>query len=298
MSEFDTDRVENTAEDAETRQTTRRQFLTTGAKLAAGGTFAFAFAGVPRLSVAQTAPADECQRAAAERFRAAIAACGSNGQCRRDALAQYNADLRACRAGGGGGGQPVGDVDVLNYALTLEHLEANFYIEAVNTFSESEIESYIAAQGFGPAVADTAWQRIIDVRDHEVIHVQTLQQVITNLGGTPVPPCVYNFDGALASVQSFLATSMTLENTGVMAYDGAIDLIESRQIQTAGATIATVEARHASYFNLLNGSNPFPAAFDTPVEPPQIIEAVLATGLIVSCPVPPPIPDQPRGCPP
>jgi len=189
-----------------------------------------------------------------------------------------------------------GDLDVLNYALTLEHLEKNFYIQAVEKFSEAEIEDYLKARRFGPAVYSGAYQRIVNVRNHEITHVKTLQQVIMDLGGDPVPPCEYDFSAALTDVQTFLGTSAVLENTGVRAYDGAIALIESRVIQTASATIATVEARHAGYFNLLNKKNPFPQTFDRAILPEQIIEAVLATGLIVSCPVAPPIPDEPNGC--
>ena len=55
-----------------------------------------------------------------------------------------------------------------------------------------------------------------------------------------------------------------LENVGVSAYDGALAFLTSAQLQTTGATIATVEARHASYLNLLNNMIPFPNAFDMP----------------------------------
>jgi hypothetical protein len=194
---------------------------------------------------------------------------------------------------GGGGGN---DLDVLNYALTLEHFEAAFYNAGVDTFNESDWETNLRNLNFGGAVADTGWERLIDVKNHENTHVDTLMQVIQSLGGTPVPPCNYDFSGVLGDIGTFLATAMVLENTGVMAYDGAVALIESRAILSAAATIATVEARHASYFNLLNGVNPFPAAFDTGMSPQAIIDAVLATGLVVSCPVAPPIPDQPSGC--
>jgi len=69
----------------------------------------------------------------------------------------------------------------------------------------------------------------------------------------------------------------------VSAYDGAIAYVDSPALQTAGATIATVEARHASYLNLVNDDIPFPDAFDTPVAPQAICETV-RTGFIVSCP--------------
>jgi hypothetical protein len=73
----------------------------------------------------------------------------------------------------------------------------------------------------------------------------------------------------------------TLENTGVMAYDGAIALLQSKDLQTAGATIATVEARHASYLNLLSGAIPFPTAFDMPKTMREILMA--ANQFITSC---------------
>jgi Ferritin-like domain len=67
-----------------------------------------------------------------------------------------------------------------------------------------------------------------------------------------------------------------LENTGVSAYDGAIAHISAAKLLTVGATIATVEARHASYLNLLNRDVPFPSAFDEPVAPRKICKAVQA----------------------
>jgi hypothetical protein len=75
-----------------------------------------------------------------------------------------------------------------------------------------------------------------------------------------------------------------LENTGVAAYDGTIAHVQTAQLLTAGATAATVEARHASYLNLLNGDVPFPEAFDEAVVPQAVCEAVKA--FIVLCPRP------------
>ncbi len=152
--------------------------------------------------------------------------------------------------------QSNGDIDILNYALTLEHLEYAFYRDG------------IAALGaFDPL--------LIDVRNHEATHVDTLTQVILNLGGQPVAEACYTFAamGIFASQAAFLDTARVLENTGVMAYDGAIAMIQSPDLQTAGATIATVEARHASYLNLVTGFNPFPAAFDTPASTSEVLAA-------------------------
>ncbi len=69
-----------------------------------------------------------------------------------------------------------------------------------------------------------------------------------------------------------------------MAYDGAIARINSGDLQTTGATIATVEARHAAYLNLINGDDPFPAAFDEPKTEEQVL--AIAGKFIVACPRP------------
>ncbi len=178
----------------------------------------------------------------------------------------------------------VSDLQLLNYALTLEHLEATFYVQGLKRFDRDDIRRARQVRRLGRGrVRRSVYDNLILIRDHEVTHVATLISVIKSLGGDPVPPCTYNFDEtAFKSPRNFLAVAQVLENTGVMAYDGAIAYIDSQALQTAGATIATVEARHASYLNLVNGDVPFPAAFDTPKAPQEICEAVEA--FIVSCP--------------
>ena len=187
---------------------------------------------------------------------------------------------------------PPTDVDVLNYALTLEHLEYAFYRDGLKRFTRLDFR-----KAFGPfrgpppraGLFNVAGNKVLDyfirIRNHEKTHVDTLSSVIKSLGGTPVPECRYNFGrGTFRSVRRFVAVAQVLENTGVTAYDGAIAHIESAELLTAGATIATVEARHASYLNLLNGDVPFPDAFDTPVPPQEVCNTVKQ--FIVSCPEP------------
>jgi rubrerythrin len=158
------------------------------------------------------------------------------------------------------------DLEVLNYALTLEHLEYAFYRDGLERFSARDFNR----AGF----RKPAYGRLKTIREHERIHVETLTDVIRDLGGDPVgeAPC-YAFATAFGSVEAFLATAQLLENTGVSAYDGAIALIDSPELQTAGATIATVEARHAAYLNDLNGDSPFPEAFDEPKTPEEVLAA-------------------------
>lgn len=188
-----------------------------------------------------------------------------------------------------GTSEPPTDIDVLNYALTLEHLEYAFYRDGLRKFGEGEFENAAVFDGLGGYLRRNARENFVRIREHEDTHVETLKSVIRSLGGKPVPECTYNFKTtAFTSVRQFVSVAQFLENTGVTAYDGAIAHIEAAPLLTAGATIATVEARHASYLNLLNRDVPFPEAFDTPEAPRAVCKAVQAEngGFIVSCPKP------------
>jgi len=164
-----------------------------------------------------------------------------------------------------------GPVDVLNYALTLEHLEATFYRTYNDEFTGMDIES----AGFGSNVRG----RLESIEAHEAEHVDVLVSVIGSLGGTPVTEAMYNF--GVTDVDSYIATAQVLENLGTGAYTGAAQfLIDNDDLLTAALTIHGVEARHASYLNVLNDDSPFPEAFETALSPEEVLAA--AGPLIVS----------------
>lgn len=149
------------------------------------------------------------------------------------------------KAYGQTGGTNADIAGVLNFALTLEYLESEFYKHAV------------ATSGLIPS-ADLAG--ITSIRDHEVAHVAFLRTAIQQLGGTPVSFTYSNFDytahGAYPTVFSnydtFLAVSQAFEDTGVRAYKGqAGNLISNKTILTAALQIHSVEARHASHIRKL-----------------------------------------------
>ncbi len=183
------------------------------------------------------------------------------------------------------------DVDVLNFALTLEYLEAAFYTQALGgsgttgvpssqaEFSRGEITGAKQFAGFGGRIRSTAYRYLTDIRDHEVEHVDFLRGA---LGGQAVGPCEFDFSSGLSNVGAFLETAQLLENTGVMAYDGAIRYVDAGDNLQAGAEIATVEARHAAYLNLINRESPFPDPFDEGKPPSEIFKA--ASPFIVECP--------------
>ncbi len=157
------------------------------------------------------------------------------------------------------------DIEVLNYALTLEHLEAAFFLLT---------DDYdLGLDPYGNSINE--WASLAG--EHEAIHVDVLTQVISDLGGEPVGAAQYDF--GVTDAQSFLATAAVLENVGVAAYDGAAQFISDPGILTAAGSIVAVEARHAAYFNLVTGENPFPDAFNPTMTPDEVLAA--AGGFIV-----------------
>ena len=180
---------------------------------------------------------------------------------------------------GDGGEDETSDVDILNYALTLEHLEAEFYKMGLEDFSDKELMN---ADTVCNRLSGQTRQQIPDfvrtVRDHEVAHVDQITAVIKDLGGDPVEAAEYDF--GYESASDFLEVAAALENTGVAAYAGAGPDIESRDLVAAALSILSVEARHAAHFNFVNGEPPAPDAFDEALPMDEVLE--IAGQFIVS----------------
>lgn len=162
-------------------------------------------------------------------------------------------------------------VEVLNYALTLEHIEYAFYRDGLTEFTAEDF----AAAGY----ADNVYDYFGMIRDHELEHVNTLTTVIGDLGGEAAEEATYDF--GYADLAGFIGVATALENTGVSAYTGAAQyLIDEDALLTAALTIHGVEARHAAYLNGLTGVSPFPEAFDPPLTPDEVL--AIAGPFIVS----------------
>jgi len=140
-------------------------------------------------------------------------------------------------------------IDVLNFALTLEYLESEFYIRGV------------ASEGLIPAGRDT--KSITIIRDHEIEHVAFLKTAIKSLGGTPVSKPSFDFTagngshngpfrGVFINYTIFLQLAQTFEDTGVRAYKGqAANLMSNNDVLTYALDIHSVEARHASHIRTM-----------------------------------------------
>jgi hypothetical protein len=132
-------------------------------------------------------------------------------------------------------------VGVLQFALTLEYLEADFYSAALT-------QNPLLVPSGAPRTAITT------IRDHENAHVKFLQDTIRALGSTPGQKPTFDFTakGSFADVftnyDTFLAVSQAFEDTGVRAYKGqAGNLLGNGTVLTAALNIHSVEARHASH---------------------------------------------------
>jgi hypothetical protein len=154
------------------------------------------------------------------------------------------------------------DVAILNYALTLEYLEAAFYAEAV---SKGRFTGKTGA--FAKIVAQ-----------HEAAHVAFLRSA---LGSAAVKRPTFDFKGTTTNKAKFMATAQVLEDTGVAAYLGQAGNIKSKKILGAAGSILAVEARHAGWIRDLNNASGAPAAFQGGKTKAQILSAVKGTGFIV-----------------
>lgn len=138
---------------------------------------------------------------------------------------------------------PPGDVaEVLNFALTLEHLEAEFYTRGVGTRGLLS----------GP-ILEAADQ----IRKHEVAHVHVLETMLGNKAKSK-PAFDYTAGGRFGDVfsnaQTFLMLAQAFEDTGVRAYKGqAAALMTHRTLLEQALRIHSVEARHAAQIRRLRG---------------------------------------------
>jgi hypothetical protein len=154
------------------------------------------------------------------------------------------------------------DVAILNFALTLEYLEAAFYAEAV------------AKGNFTGKIGDFA--KVVSA--HENAHVAFLKGA---LGSAAVKSPKFDFKGTNTDQAKFTATAQVLEDTGVAAYLGQAGNIKSKKILGAAGSILAVEARHAGWIRDLNNVAGAPSAFQGPKTKAQILAAVKGTGFIV-----------------
>ena len=132
-----------------------------------------------------------------------------------------------------------GDLEIVNYALTLEYLEADFYAQVIDSGLVKDKKLAELAKAIG---------------QHEQEHVDALIATAEKLGGPPATKPTTKFEDVLeGGLEKVLNTAATVENLGAAAYLGAAGGIKDKDILAAALAIHSVEARHAAALNQLVG---------------------------------------------
>ena len=190
--------------------------------------------------------------AAAAGLAAFIAACGGSSTTSSTPAAGGSAAPSTTSSSASGSG----DLAIVNYALTLEYLESQFYADVVKSglFHGKTLKTL---KSFGA---------------EESAHVVALKHVASGLG-TPAAMPIGKFPLKTASSVAKLAA--TVENLGAAAYLGQAGNIQSKEILAAALSIHTIEARHAATLNTLVGKSPTPqGAFAKPMTMAQVLAVV------------------------
>lgn len=156
--------------------------------------------------------------------------------------------------------QAGGDLEIANFALTLEFLEAEFYQLALDA----------------GVLSGSALGVVTNLRDHEVAHVEAITGLIQQFGGTPVAKPQFTFPSdAFSSQASIINLAATFEPVGVGAYLGAAPMIQSPDVLAAAASIEVIEGEHVvAINNLLGVVPPANTAFPEALTQDQVLAAV------------------------
>jgi rubrerythrin len=184
---------------------------------------------------------------AAGGLAAVVAGCGSSSD-------PETADKSASGQQAPKGGH---DLEIVKYALKLEHVEADFYDRVVEggLFSGRDADVF----------------KMIQSHEHE--HVAALQALVRKLGGRLDPRPQTQFP--LGSRRQVLELASAIEYTGAAAYLGQVDAIENREVLISALSIHSIESRHAAKLARMRGEDFSPdGALGTPLEMGEVMDAV------------------------
>ena len=158
---------------------------------------------------------------------------------------------------------PAGDIDIVNFALTMERLEAAFYAQVLTAH---QTRAYLSPR---------ALELTQKIAAAEASHVAALEAVLTGAGQALPAAVTYQFpDQVFVSPVTFAWFGYTLEEIGIGAYLGAVGSIESDAIRQAAASIYGSEAQHAALLRSLAGFDYAPRYYEAPLSVEQVTQLI------------------------
>jgi hypothetical protein len=152
------------------------------------------------------------------------------------------------------------DVEILNFALLVEYLQASFYKEALARGAlTGELREFARVVG-----------------SHEREHVAFIKRTLGRKARRKPP---FDFSDTTRDKDKFGPTAVTLEEIGLAAYNGQAANLTKGAL-AAAARIVSVEARHASWIRDILGRNPAPHATDAGLSAAKVTAAVKRTGFV------------------
>ena len=155
------------------------------------------------------------------------------------------------------------DISILNFMLTLEQLQADFYTETQrNRVLHGALEAQATVVG-----------------SHERAHARALYRALESHAAKQPR---FDFGGATEGADAFRKTAVAFEDLAVAAYKGQAPRITSRAYLASALAIHSVEARHAAWIRRLAGKSPVSGPFDEPLSRPQVTRIVTRTHFVMS----------------
>lgn len=160
------------------------------------------------------------------------------------------------------------DVDILNFGLRFERLQATFYTQAdeMGTIATMNAGKRLWAQTLGA---------------HERAHVKIIKAVLgPKAEGRPT----FDFGEANESDEKFTRTAVAMEDLTVALLTGVTPKVHDRKLVAALFGLLTVEARHAAWARHIIGADPAPDAFDEPKTLHQVQGVIARTRFVAQAP--------------
>jgi hypothetical protein len=155
---------------------------------------------------------------------------------------------------------PAQDARVLNFILLIEEMEAALYAEALRRGRLSgELRRFAQVVG-----------------GHERAHVRFIRGALgAKARGRPA----LDFGTATSDPDEFTAAAITLEDTGVAAYNGQAANLTTGTLQAA-AKVVSVEARHAAWIRDIAGRPPAAEPTEPAMSERQVRDVLEKTGFL------------------